>query len=66
MTKRSSPLFAAYQNEHHQDEAKLVSAWKVYMDIWSDPDLMDKLRKEAYSLAVVQKADREFAKRIIE
>jgi hypothetical protein len=65
-TKRSSPLFAAYQNEHHLDEAKLAGAWKVYMDIWSDPDRMDKLRENAYPLEVVQEADREFAKRIAE
>ena len=64
LTKRSSPLFAAYQNEHHRDEAKLVNAWKIYMDIWSDPDLMDKLRDNAYPLEVVQEADRKFAKRI--
>jgi len=66
LTKRSSPLFAAYQNEHHLDEAKLINAWKVYMDIWSDPDLMDKLRDNDYPLEVVQEVDREFAKRITE
>jgi hypothetical protein len=65
-TKRSSPLLAAYQNEHHLDEAKLVGAWKVYMAIWSDPDLMDKLRDNVYPLAVIQEADREFARRMAE
>jgi hypothetical protein len=65
-TKRSSPLFAAYQNEHHLDEAKLVHAWKVYMDIWSDPDLMDKLRDNAYLLDVIHEADQVFAERIAE
>jgi hypothetical protein len=44
----------------------LVHAWKVYMDIWSDPDLMDKLRDNAYSLDVIHEADQEFAKRIAE
>ena len=66
LTKRSSPLFAAYQNEHHLDEARLVNAWQVYMDIWSDPDLMDKLRDNHYRLGVIQEVDREFAKRISE
>jgi hypothetical protein len=65
-TKRASPSFATYQNEHHLDEAKLVHAWKIYMDIWSDPDLMDKLRDNGYPLEVIQEADREFAKRIAE
>jgi hypothetical protein len=65
-TKRSSPLFAAYQNEHHLDKAKLVDAWKVYMNIWSDPDLMDKLRDNVYPLEVIHEADREFAERIAE
>jgi hypothetical protein len=64
LTKRSSPLFAAYQNENHRDEAKLVSAWRVYMDIWSAPDLMDKLRDSGYALEVIQQVDREFTKRI--
>lgn len=66
LTKRSSPLFAAYQNENHQDEGKMVNAWRVYMDIWSDPDLMDKLRDSAYALEIVREADREFARRVAE
>jgi hypothetical protein len=65
-TKRSAPLLAAYQNEHHQDEAKLVHAWKIFMDIWSDRDLMDKLRDNVYALEVIQEADREFANRVAE
>jgi hypothetical protein len=64
LTKRSSPLLAAYQNAHHLDETKLINAWKVYMDIWSDPDLMDKLRDTGYALEVIQEVDREFAGRI--
>lgn len=60
LTKRSSPLLAAYLNENHQDEAALVAAWKVYMKIWSDADLMDELRDSGYALGVIQKVDREF------
>jgi hypothetical protein len=66
VTKRSSPLFAAYQNEHHLDEARLTSAWRVYRDIWSNPDLMDKLRDSNFSLGVIQEADREFTERLAE
>jgi hypothetical protein len=64
-TKRSSPLFAAYQNKHHLEEAKLVRAWKIYMDIWSDPERLDELRDNAYPLEVIQAADREFSERIV-
>lgn len=65
-TKRAAPLFAAYQNERHLDEAKLVHAWKVYIGLWSDPDQMDKLRDSNYSLEVIREVDEEFARRIKE
>jgi hypothetical protein len=65
-TKRAALLFAAYQNERHLDEAKLVHAWKVYIGLWSDPDQMDKLRDSNYSLEVIREVDEEFARRIKE
>jgi hypothetical protein len=63
-TKRNSPAFAAYQNEHHRDREKLLPAWEVYLDIWSDPDRMDRLRDNGYPLEVFLEADREFAARM--
>ena len=63
-TKRNSPAFAAYQNEHHNDRAKLLKAWAVYLDIWSDPDLMDKLRDNGFHVEVFLEADREFVRRM--
>lgn len=65
-TKRGSPLFAAYQNEHHMDRADLLKAWAIYIDIWSDPDLMDKLKASAFDVSVFQEADRRFQQRIQE
>jgi len=63
-TKRNSPAFAAYQNEHHLDRKKLLEAWEVYIDIWTDPDLMDKLRDNNYPIEVFLEVDKEFTERI--
>jgi|GEM_PF-4183763 len=64
LPKRISPIFAAYQNEHHMDREKLFGAWKIYIQIWSDPDLMDKLRDGGYKAEIFLEADREFEQRI--
>jgi len=63
-TKRNSPAFAAYQYEHHRDREKLLAAWEVYLDIWSNPERMDKLRDDGYPLKVFLEADKEFADRM--
>ena len=63
-TKRNSPAFAAYQNEHHMDRRNLLKAWEVYMEIWTDPNLMDKLRDNNYPIEVFLEADKEFTARI--
>lgn len=65
-TKRNSPAFAAYQNEHHVDRQKLLEAWDLYIEIWSDSDLMDKLRDNNYPLEVFLESDKQFAARIAE
>ena len=62
--KRNSPVLSAWENEHHADEAKLRRAWDLCMDIWSDPNLMDKLKARRFDKAVLLEADREFARRI--
>lgn len=59
---RNSPAFRDYQNKHHLDEEKLLEAWEIYLDIWKDADLMDKLRDEG--VEVFKEADREFERRI--
>jgi len=64
--KRSSPQFAAYQNERHLDREKLLAAWEVYLTIWDDPDLMDKLRDDDYSLEAFLEADQRFVDRMAE
>lgn len=63
-TKRNSPTFAAYQNQHHLDQQKLLAAWEIYLDIWTDPDLMDELRDHDFPIEVFQEADKRFAERI--
>ncbi|MEQ8788633.1 MAG: hypothetical protein RIC55_20150 [Pirellulaceae bacterium] len=62
-TKRNAPRFAAYQNEHHLDQQKLLAAWEVYLSIWADPDRMDQLRENDFALDAFQQADQEFARR---
>ncbi len=59
-----SPKFAEYQNEHHNDQAKLFRAWDIYVKIWSNPELMDKLRDGSYPIEVFFEADKEFERRI--
>jgi len=63
-TKRGLPAFAAYQNKHHNDPTELLGAWNVFLDIWSDPNLMDKLKASEFSEKVFLEADTEFARRI--
>jgi hypothetical protein len=65
-TKRNSPQFAAYQNEHHLDQPKLLAAWQIYLSIWSDPELLDRLRDNGYSIEIILEADKEFAARMAE
>ena len=64
VTKRNSRAFAAYQNEHHTDKQKLYKAWDIYLDIFSDPDRLDRLRDNNYRIEVFHEADKEFAWRI--
>jgi len=63
-TRRNSPAFAAYQNKHHTDQEKLIKAWDTYLDIWTDPNLMDRLKDNNYPVEVFLEADKEFEKRL--
>ncbi len=62
--KRGSRAFAAYQNEHNTDREKLFKAWEIYLDIFTDPDRLDRLRDEGYSIEVFYEADEIFQRRI--
>ncbi len=66
MPRRNSPAFAAYQNEHHMDRQNLLAAWDLYIEIWSNPDLMDKLRDNDYPVEAFLESDKQFAARIAE
>ena len=62
--KRHSPAFAAYQMKVKDDPDKLLKAWGVYLGIWTDPNLMDRLKETRFSQKVWLEADKEFEKRI--
>ena len=62
--KRNSPAMSDWENEHHGDRAKLFKAWDIYLDIWTDPNLMDRVKASGFDKKVLLEADREFARRI--
>ena len=39
-------------------------AWDIYLDIWTDPNLMDRLEESKFSKEVWLEADWELAERI--
>ena len=63
---RGSRSFAAYQNEHNTDSEKLFRAWEIYLDIFTDPDRLDRLRDEGYPIEVFHEADEIFQRRVAE
>lgn len=62
-SKRHSPLFAAYQKKILADPDKLLKAWALYLDVWSNPDLLDKFKESKFSQEVFLEADKEFERR---
>jgi hypothetical protein len=61
---RGAPVFGAYQNKVHNDQAKLEAAWDMFLDIWTNPNLLDKLKDSNYSIDVFLEADKEFERRL--
>jgi len=61
---RGYPVFAAYQIYYKTDKARLIESWDILLDIWTNPDLMDKFKDSRFSEDVVLEADEEFRERI--
>jgi hypothetical protein len=61
--KRFAPAFAAQQAAAGVDRAQLQRLWKIYLGVWADPDLMDKLKSSNFDREVFLEADKEFAER---
>lgn len=62
--KRGLPSVAAYQNAHLDEEEALRHGWNVWLEIWKDPNRMDRLKEADFSKDVFEEADREFSQRV--
>lgn len=60
----NSPAFAAYQSKFQKDYDKLVRGWDVYLEIWENPELLDRLKTENFPLSIINEVDKEFQQRI--
>lgn len=58
------PYFTVYVKRFTDDRERLAEAWDVMLDVWTNPELMDELKKNKFATEVIRKADDEFKARI--